>query len=100
MKAEEGKLKANLKDATFIQRGFCNWKNVTEGFRHHETSKCHQDAVQVMIVLPKTTHDIGESLSSTHMRKKEESRKVLLKIIQNKVSFEARYCLAWAQQHR
>ena len=100
MKAEEGKLKVNLKDAAFIHRGFCNWKDVTEGFRHHEASKCHQDAVQVMIVLPKTTHDIGESLSSTHMRKKEESRKVLLKIIQNKVSFEARYCLAWAQQHR
>ena len=51
--------------------------------RRHEASKCHQDAVQVMIVLPKTTRDIGETLSSAHMKKKEESRKVLVKIIQN-----------------
>ena len=76
----EGKLKTNLKDTAFIQRGFCNWKDATEGFHCHEASTCHQDAVQVMIVLLKTTHDIGESLSSAHMRKKEESKKFLLKI--------------------
>jgi len=47
---EEGKLKSNLKDSAFIQRGFCNWKDATEGFRRHEGSKCHQDALQVMVV--------------------------------------------------
>lgn len=44
---EEGKLKANSKDLSFIQKGFTNWKDATEGFRRHEQSKCHQDAVQV-----------------------------------------------------
>lgn len=55
--------------------------------------RCHQHAVQVMIVLPKTTHDIGESLSSAHMKQKEDNRKVLLKIIQN-IKFLSRQGIA------
>ena len=82
-----------MKDAAFIQRGFSNWKDATEAFCRHEASKCHQDAVQVMIVLPKTTRDIGETLSSAHMKKKEESRKVLVKIIQN-IKFLSRQGIA------
>ena len=78
---EEGKLKANSKNSAFLRRGFSNWKDVTEGFHHYEQSKCHQDAVQVMIVLRKSTHDVGELLSSTHLQNKVESQRVLLKIL-------------------
>ena len=56
MKAEEeGKLKANSKDLAFLQKGFTNRMDAMEGFRHHEQSKCHQDAIQVMIVVVKHT---------------------------------------------
>ena len=79
----ERKLKASFKDAAFIERGYTNWKDATEGFRRHEGSRCHQDAVRVIVDLPRTTHNIGESLSTAHMKKKEESRKMLLKIILN-----------------
>ena len=58
VKAEgEGKLKASSKDITFIQKGFTNWKDAMEGFPQHEQSKGHQDAVQVMIVLPRTNEE-------------------------------------------
>lgn len=80
---EEGKLKAKSKDLAFLQRGFSNWKDATDSFRRHEQSKCHKDAVQVMLTLPSTTRDIGESLSSAHSKNKAEARKVLLKILQN-----------------
>ncbi len=56
---------------------------MTEGFRRHELTKCHQDVVQVMIVLPWTVRDIGETLSSAHAQNKAENRRVLLKILQN-----------------
>ena len=75
MKADEaGKLKANSKDLVFLQKGFTNWNNATEGFRRQELSKCHQELIQVMIVLPRTVHDIGESLSSAHAGNKAENR--------------------------
>ena len=61
---QEGKLKSYNKDDSFLSRGFMNWKDATASFRKHEQSKCHKDAVQVMIVLPKTTRNIGDTLSN------------------------------------
>jgi len=60
-----------------------NWKDATVSFRKRERSKCHKDAIQVMVVLPKTTCNIGDSLSATHAEEKAENRKMLLKILQN-----------------
>ena len=81
--SKDGKLEAASKDYAFIQRGFSNWKDAMEGFRRHEHSKCHQDVVQVIITLPKYTQDIGESLSTAHMRNKADARRVFIKILQN-----------------
>ena len=84
MSAEkEGKLKSICKDVAFLQKGFSNWKNDTEGFCQRETSKCHIKAVQVMVVLPKSCQDMGEALSSAQAREKAENRQLLLKIFQN-----------------
>ena len=41
------------------------------------------DAIQVMVTLPKTTHDIGETLSAAHTEQKSTNRSAFLKIIQN-----------------
>ena len=78
-----GKLMANCKDVAFVSKGFTNWKDATEGFRRHEKSKCHADAVQVMVVLPKSTADVGEVLSSVHAQEKADNRQILLKILEN-----------------
>lgn len=80
---KEGKLMANCKDSAFLSKGFSNWKDATEGFRRHERSKCHADAVQVIVVLPRTTRDVGETLSTIHAREKANNRRALLKIIAN-----------------
>ena len=82
---KEGKLQASSKDQAFQKTESSNWKNATERFRQHEQSKCHIDAVQVMVVLPKSVRDIGETLSESdaHAQSKAENRKVLLKILQN-----------------
>ena len=95
MKADKaGKLKANSKDLAFLQKGFTNWKDATEGFRRHKLSKCHQESIQVMIILSRTVHDIGESLSSAHARNKAENQRVFLKILEN-VKFLGRQGLAF-----
>ena len=38
-------------------------KDVTGSVWKYEQNKCHKDAVQVMVVLPKTTPNVGEMLS-------------------------------------
>ena len=90
---QEGKLRSTAKDLSFISKGFTNWKDATEAFKKHGKSKCHQDANQVMIVLPATTHDIGEACSATHAHQKSENRTMLLKILQN-IRFLGRQGLA------
>ena len=74
---------AQVKLERFGVFGDSNWKDATEGFRRHEQSKCHGDAVQVMLILLETVRDIGESLSSAHAQNKAENHEVLLKILQN-----------------
>lgn len=90
---QDGKLKAGSKEQAFLLKGFCNWKDATDCFRRHEQSKCHKDALQVMVVLPNSVRDIGETLSTAHARNKAENRKVLMKILQN-IKFLGRQAIA------
>ena len=80
---KQGKLKAASKESAFLSKGFTNWKDATEGFRKHEKSRCHIDALQVMIVLPKTVPDVGEVLSSAHAKEKAHNRTMLVRILRN-----------------
>ena len=49
----------------------------------HESSDCHKEAVQGMIVRPQTARDIGEQLSEIHSCEKRDNRQLILKILQN-----------------
>eukprot|EP00117_Sycon_ciliatum_P008412 scpid101383/ scgid11122/ Zinc finger MYM-type protein 1 len=80
-------------DTAFVSSGFCNWKDATVGFKNHETSSHHRDAVKMLLVLPATTPDVGEMLSGAHAKQKEENRKCFLKIVSN-LQFLARQGLA------
>ena len=44
-------------------------------------SKCHKEAVLTIIILPKTTADIGETLSNAVRQEKYERRQVLLLLL-------------------
>ena len=76
-----GKLRSSLKGSAFLEKGFTNWKDATEGFRRHEKSKCHGDAVEVMVILPETVRDVGESLSSAHAKNKAENLRSITAVI-------------------
>ena len=50
-------------------------------FRKHKESKTHQDAVEAVITLPKTTGNIGELLSKAHKEERQVARDMLLVIL-------------------
>ena len=50
-------------DDAFIAHGYKNWRQGTTGFKTHEASECHREAIEV-IELPRKCADIGEKLSA------------------------------------
>ncbi|XP_062518325.1 uncharacterized protein LOC134193513 [Corticium candelabrum] len=72
---------AGIFDQSFIRKGFCYWKNVTEKLKTHEASNVHRKVVEKTISLPKTTEDVGELLSRLHKQDKCERRQCFLKIV-------------------
>ena len=53
-------------EKAFISTGFRNRKKATTKFSSHEKSKCHNEAMQRVYVVPKTTKDVGEWLSTMY----------------------------------
>ena len=76
-------------DLAFTVKGFSNWKDGTIGIKKHEGSGSHKEALQVMIVIPSTCHDVGDVLVKQHKQEKKDNRQCLLKILSN-VQFLAR----------
>ena len=64
-----------------VDCGFHNWKDGTIGFRKHKECASHKEAVEVMVVLPATTTDIGEHLSHEHASQKLKNQQALYQII-------------------
>jgi len=62
-------------------RGFSNWKDGTVGFKRHEQSACHRDAISVVVTIPSSTKDVGEQLSVQHAQMKVQNRDALFQII-------------------
>ena len=71
-------------------KGYSNWKDATIGFRNHEQSACHHEAVDVIIRLPASTKHIGAQQYAIEMAK---NRRVLLKNLSS-IRFLARQALA------
>ena len=62
-------------------------------FRKHQESKTHQEAVEAIIILPKTSSDVGELLNQAHKAEKENAQR-MLDIILTSVRYLARQGLA------
>ena len=71
---KDGHLNSNTLNKAFLINGFSNWKNASVAFKKHDSSKCHRDSVDKVITLPKTTKDIGETLSTKHAEKKNDNK--------------------------
>jgi len=76
-----------------VTNGYCNWKDATLAFRKHKLSKAHCEAVEAIVTLPKITSDLGQLLSSTHKREKENARDMLM-ITLSSIRYLARQGLA------
>ena len=51
------------------------------GFKKHELSACHKEAIDVMVTLPATVKDIGELSSQIHADQKAKNRQLFLQIL-------------------
>ena len=75
---QEGKFLASTKrDAAFLSKGFTYLKEATTAFHKHQSSQCHREANEALIVLPKQTCDVGELLSREHQGEKVTNRRML-----------------------
>ena len=52
------------------------------GFKNHEASVCHKEAMQMVVVLPNCCPDIGEMLSREYIDKKKTTGNVCLRFCQ------------------
>ena len=86
------KMQLNRGDTSFVSKGFSNWKDGTIGFKNHEASASHKEALQVTL-LPTTCSDIGDMLNKQHADIKKLNRECLLKILYN-LQFLARQGIA------
>ena len=87
------KMKESNAEPSFVSSGFSNWKDATVAFKKHQLSACHHKAVDVMIIIPATTRDIGEQLSLIHCQEKATNRRMFLKIL-SAIRYLARQGLA------
>ena len=76
-------------DLAFTVKGFSNWKDGTIGIKKHEVSGSHKGALQVMVVIPSTCHDVGVMLVKQHKQEKKDNRQCFLQILSH-VQFLAR----------
>ena len=84
MKCEREKFFASTKrELAYISSSFTYWKEDTCAFKKHASSDCHREAVQALIVLPKSTYDVGELQNAEHATEKEKNRKMFMLVLNN-----------------
>ena len=69
---------------SFVKTGHSNWKNARsndKGFHQHDTSKCHQQAIQKLTEVPKSTKDVATVFKTNMTETQHENRTSSLKII-------------------
>ena len=80
---KEKKLSASSVESAYISNGYTNWKDVINYLNQYERSKCHADAVLKIVTVPNAMKDVGECLSSQHVKEKSERRQLFMKVLQN-----------------
>ena len=93
MVADKRGLLHSTADVVFSRTGFSNWKKALERFEKHQKSNFHCEAVQLTVVIPSSTRNVGEMLSKSFTQQRAENRKVLM-VILSTIRFLARQVLA------
>ena len=77
-------LNDNRVENSSIKIGYSNWKHArttNKGFHQHESSNCHQQAIQRLIKIPKLTEDVSERIKSNSTEVQRLNTASLIKII-------------------
>ena len=74
IKAGKMKISGNTKGSSFIFNGFHSWKEAIRCLNTHEQTSTHKTAVELLVIIPETTQDVGEMLSSSLAVKKKANR--------------------------
>ena len=77
----EKKVNTGTIDACFVSSGFTNWKDATYAFKRHEVSNAHKAGIEAIVIIPKTTKDIGTTLFEGYKQEVETNHQMLPKII-------------------
>ena len=83
-------LKSSKHDRAFNTKGFTYWKDGTTAFKKHETSDCHREATEALLLPNQVLEDGGKLLSQTHREEKAANRRMFVMILQN-ITFLARH---------
>ena len=85
MRADHEKkfLFSTKRDPAFLSKGFTYWKEATTAYKKHQESECHHEANRVILSSP--NHTIGELLSKEHQKEQEMNRKILIRILLDRV---------------
>ena len=95
MKCEHEKkfLSSIKREPAFISKGYTYWKEATIAFKKHQSSDCHREAVEMLLVLSQCTKDIAELQSAEHAAQKTFNYHMLM-ILLNNLRFLVRQGLA------
>ena len=81
------------REPAFISKGYSYILEGSTTFRKHQTSDCHREAVEVLLVLPQCTKDIAELQSAEHAAQKTLNCHMFM-IVLNNLRFLVRQGLA------
>ena len=76
-------LKSSKRDPAFNTKGFTYWKDGTTAFKKHQTSDCHLEATEALLLSKQVLGDVGELLSLAHREEKAANRRIFVIILQS-----------------
>ena len=82
-------ISSTKRDPAFITKGYTYWKEATTAFKKHQTSECHREANEAIVLRSKEIRPVDELLSEQNRAEKECNRKMFLRILQT-IRFLAR----------
>ena len=79
----KGNLKsAAKKEISFITKGFTNWKKAVEKFKAHQSSDCHQTALDYEVNIQKNYGNVLEMTDEQANKTMKNNRLCLMKVIE------------------
>ena len=79
--SQQQKLTNKKPDKAFIEIGFQTWSKGKAPLRAHQNSECHREAIEKLVILPKTSTPVQNLLFSQSVKDKCENRECLKIII-------------------